>query len=214
MIKNDWIDHSFIEKYTVGFAEVAASVKEWTLERTAKIAGIAEKGILQAAEWWGTAKTSFLMHARGIEQRSQVAHYSDRRFDIRARVAPAASRAIVRADPGCLRNLRLYQGETILGCHCVQRLFHAGICCRSVILREARFSHTVTSFRCDGGERIVDAALQLFRDRGFDQTTMRDIAAEADVATGAAYYYFRSKEDGDDEEDIFLKKEKLLPCHA
>jgi AcrR family transcriptional regulator len=44
-------------------------------------------------------------------------------------------------------------------------------------------------------ERIVDAALQLFRDRGFDQTTMRDIAAEADVATGAAYYYFRSKEE-------------------
>jgi AcrR family transcriptional regulator len=44
-------------------------------------------------------------------------------------------------------------------------------------------------------ERIVDAALQLFRERGFDQTTMRDIAAEAGVATGAAYYYFRSKEE-------------------
>src|SRR5436305_14471557 len=44
-------------------------------------------------------------------------------------------------------------------------------------------------------ERILDAALQLFRERGFDQTTMRDIAAEADVATGAAYYYFRSKEE-------------------
>jgi assimilatory nitrate reductase catalytic subunit len=70
MIKNDWIDHSFIEKYTIGFDEVAASVREWTLERTAKITGIAEKGILQAAEWWGTAKTSFLMHARGIEHSS------------------------------------------------------------------------------------------------------------------------------------------------
>ena len=44
-------------------------------------------------------------------------------------------------------------------------------------------------------ERIVDAALKLFRDQGFDQTTMRDIAAQADVATGAAYYYFRSKEE-------------------
>lgn len=43
-------------------------------------------------------------------------------------------------------------------------------------------------------ERILDAALQLFRERGFDETTMRDIAAEAEVATGAAYYYFRSKE--------------------
>ena len=44
-------------------------------------------------------------------------------------------------------------------------------------------------------ERILDAALQLFREQGFDATTMRDIAAEAGVATGAAYYYFRSKEE-------------------
>jgi len=44
-------------------------------------------------------------------------------------------------------------------------------------------------------ERILDAALRLFRERGFDETTMRDIAAAAEVATGAAYYYFRSKED-------------------
>jgi AcrR family transcriptional regulator len=44
-------------------------------------------------------------------------------------------------------------------------------------------------------ERIVDAALKLFREKGFDEATMRDIAAEAGVATGAAYYYFRSKEE-------------------
>jgi len=44
-------------------------------------------------------------------------------------------------------------------------------------------------------ERIVDAALELFRKEGFDETTMRDIAAEAGVATGAAYYYFGSKEE-------------------
>jgi AcrR family transcriptional regulator len=44
-------------------------------------------------------------------------------------------------------------------------------------------------------ERIVDAALTLFREKGFDETTMRDIAADAEVATGAAYYYFRSKEE-------------------
>ena len=43
--------------------------------------------------------------------------------------------------------------------------------------------------------RILDSALRLFHERGFDQTTMRDIAAEAGVATGAAYYYFRSKEE-------------------
>jgi AcrR family transcriptional regulator len=43
--------------------------------------------------------------------------------------------------------------------------------------------------------RILDAALTLFRERGFDETTMRDVAAAANMATGAAYYYFRSKEE-------------------
>jgi AcrR family transcriptional regulator len=44
------------------------------------------------------------------------------------------------------------------------------------------------------GTKILDAALELFRTQGFDVTTMRDIAARAGVATGAAYYYFPSKE--------------------
>jgi AcrR family transcriptional regulator len=43
--------------------------------------------------------------------------------------------------------------------------------------------------------RILDAALTLFRKHGFEKTTMRDIATEAGVATGAAYYYYRTKED-------------------
>jgi len=42
--------------------------------------------------------------------------------------------------------------------------------------------------------RILDAALDLFQERGFSETTMRDIAGRAEVATGAAYYYFPSKE--------------------
>ena len=41
---------------------------------------------------------------------------------------------------------------------------------------------------------IIDAALRLFRERGYDATTMRAIAAEAGVSVGNAYYYFESKE--------------------
>lgn len=41
---------------------------------------------------------------------------------------------------------------------------------------------------------IFDVALGLFRKKGFDETTMRDIAGAAKVALGAAYYYFPSKE--------------------
>ena len=43
-------------------------------------------------------------------------------------------------------------------------------------------------------ERIVEAALRLFRAYGYDETTMREVAQEADVSLGNAYYYFRSKE--------------------
>ncbi|MEM9555457.1 MAG: TetR family transcriptional regulator [Acidobacteriota bacterium] len=42
--------------------------------------------------------------------------------------------------------------------------------------------------------RILDAALELFRERGYEQTTMRRVAREAGVSLGNAYYYFRSKE--------------------
>jgi AcrR family transcriptional regulator len=42
--------------------------------------------------------------------------------------------------------------------------------------------------------RILEAALVLFRKRGFEKTTMRDIARESGVALGAAYYYFDSKD--------------------
>lgn len=43
-------------------------------------------------------------------------------------------------------------------------------------------------------ERILEAALRTFRERGFEQATMREIAAAAQMATGAAYYYFDSKQ--------------------
>jgi assimilatory nitrate reductase catalytic subunit len=70
MVKHDWVDHDFIESHTVGFDALAEHVQEWTPHKTAEVTGIAERLIRQAAEWWGQASTSFLMHARGIEHHS------------------------------------------------------------------------------------------------------------------------------------------------
>ena len=42
--------------------------------------------------------------------------------------------------------------------------------------------------------QILDTALALFRERGFEATTIRDIASAAGLSLGAAYYYFPSKE--------------------
>ena len=41
---------------------------------------------------------------------------------------------------------------------------------------------------------IVDTAMRLFRERGYEETTMRAIAEEAGVSLGNAYYYFPGKE--------------------
>ena len=41
---------------------------------------------------------------------------------------------------------------------------------------------------------ILDAAIDLFRARGFDATTVQTIATQADVAAGTVYLYFPSKE--------------------
>jgi AcrR family transcriptional regulator len=46
----------------------------------------------------------------------------------------------------------------------------------------------------DTRRSIYEAALELFQQKGFEQTTMRDVARKADVALGGAYYYFPSKE--------------------
>jgi AcrR family transcriptional regulator len=41
---------------------------------------------------------------------------------------------------------------------------------------------------------ILETALEMFRERGYEETTMRAIAQKAGVSLGNAYYYFRSKE--------------------
>jgi AcrR family transcriptional regulator len=57
---------------------------------------------------------------------------------------------------------------------------------------------TSTSSERTRGEQtrqlIVETALRLFRERGYEKTTMRAIAGEAGVSVGNAYYYFDSKE--------------------
>ncbi|WP_311445863.1 TetR/AcrR family transcriptional regulator [Frankia nepalensis] len=42
---------------------------------------------------------------------------------------------------------------------------------------------------------ILETALASFRDRGYDRTTMRQVAEAAGVSLGNAYYYFGSKEE-------------------
>lgn len=44
-------------------------------------------------------------------------------------------------------------------------------------------------------QQVVYQAAKVFAKRGYDQTTMQELAASMDLATGALYHYFGGKED-------------------
>lgn len=71
LIQNNLVNHEFIEKYTSGFQESKDAVSSYSLEWAESVTGISAEKIKQAAELWGKAKTSFLLHARGIEHHSK-----------------------------------------------------------------------------------------------------------------------------------------------
>jgi AcrR family transcriptional regulator len=47
----------------------------------------------------------------------------------------------------------------------------------------------------DTRQEILDTALELFADQGYDKTSLREIAERVGVTKAALYYHFRSKED-------------------
>jgi assimilatory nitrate reductase catalytic subunit len=71
MIERDWIDHDFIAAHTVDFEKVREAVATYTPRHTAEITGVPAASIIKAAEMWGGAPTSMLLHARGIEHHTK-----------------------------------------------------------------------------------------------------------------------------------------------
>lgn len=63
-------------------------------------------------------------------------------------------------------------------------------------------------------EILIETALRLFREQGFQATTMRRIASEAGVSLGNAYYYFAGKDELVHELYIVIQREhrdRVLP---
>jgi assimilatory nitrate reductase catalytic subunit len=71
MVERGWINRAFIAEHTTGWEQVEEVVRKYTPEYAAKIAGVPAGMIVKAAEMWGPAPTSFLLHARGIEHHSK-----------------------------------------------------------------------------------------------------------------------------------------------
>ncbi|MQY14649.1 hypothetical protein SRB5_48240 [Streptomyces sp. RB5] len=49
--------------------------------------------------------------------------------------------------------------------------------------------------RGDTRQRIQDVALELFAEKGYESTSLREIAERLDVTKAALYYHFKTKED-------------------
>jgi len=54
LIRDDYLDHDYIKNHTLGFDQLAARVKTWTPETTAKICGIKPEMVEQLAQLYGT----------------------------------------------------------------------------------------------------------------------------------------------------------------
>ena len=51
---------------------------------------------------------------------------------------------------------------------------------------------------------VLDAALKLFLEKGYDKTSMRDLCRETNLTTAGLYHYIESKQ------DLFVKVERLV----
>ena len=55
--------------------------------------------------------------------------------------------------------------------------------------------HTDEAGALSTRDRILEAALELFTEQGFDKTSLREVAERVGVTKAALYYHFRSKEE-------------------
>ena len=62
-------------------------------------------------------------------------------------------------------------------------------------LNASRATAAVDGRRTDTRDRIQKAALELFVERGYTETTLREIAERVGVTRPALYYHFRAKEE-------------------
>lgn len=69
-------------------------------------------------------------------------------------------------------------------------------------------------------DRILHAALMLFRSKGYFKTSVHDIREQADVSIGLVYRYFKNKEEiaqtlyQELAEDVFVNIEKIIAQHT
>jgi len=70
LIWEGWLDETYIDEHTDGFATVKNLVREYTPRVAAEICGITEKDLIQAAEWFAVSPSSLSLYCMGLNQSS------------------------------------------------------------------------------------------------------------------------------------------------
>ncbi|MFN8219659.1 MAG: molybdopterin oxidoreductase family protein [Fimbriimonadales bacterium] len=71
LIEGGYVDEKFVAENTSGWEEAKAAALAQSLEEASRISGVRVEDIERAGRMWGEAKTSFLLHARGIEHHTK-----------------------------------------------------------------------------------------------------------------------------------------------
>ena len=68
LVVNDWLDHDYIEKYTLGWEALRERAMTWTLSRAAEVCGIDESLIRELAKDWGTTQKAAIRLNYGMQR--------------------------------------------------------------------------------------------------------------------------------------------------
>ena len=72
IIANDWVDHEYVERNTVGFGELEKRTRDWTPEKAAEICGVPAEQIREAARTLGRAERLLSTALQGVYQSHQA----------------------------------------------------------------------------------------------------------------------------------------------
>ncbi|MDM0077401.1 molybdopterin oxidoreductase family protein [Variovorax sp. J2P1-59] len=68
LIVNDWLDHDYIERYTVGWAQLRERALQWPPSRAAAVCGVPEAQIVELARAYGTTKPAAIRLNYGMQR--------------------------------------------------------------------------------------------------------------------------------------------------
>ncbi|RBM22696.1 nitrate reductase [Prauserella sp. PE36] len=72
LVEHDWVDHDYVREHTVGYAELAERVREYPPERVARICGVSERDLREAAALLGGAERLLSTVLQGFYQSHQA----------------------------------------------------------------------------------------------------------------------------------------------